>query len=688
MQSTTTSVMDAATRPHQLGHAHTGTGTTTHDANGSYGRSQIGHAGSGHDGRLLSDNLHRYASSTAAPDAPAAAPPTRDAPSRNPAVAAHLAQPPQPHGVVDALHTLAHLSDAAAAAARRPHAPPHQLTPDDTSQDTTLTIESDNVFTPPTSQPSQPSQSDIPKSHMNGHASSQESQLLQLSQIAAAQDKMYNPEATSLSRKRTADGAVKDTNVSPVRGGHSRNTSAVSMVSTTASTIGDLSSDLKTRLSYAMVKLNHGWQSHSIDEVESMASQAASPTSSHSTLHGRYENSASPRTAMLAAARSGPHSATTSSSNPSPATYDTFWRDGTQPLSRRGHNSASPPGVAQPVLSLAPPASIQPSRSTAAHNPRRNSNPHYTPTLLSHSHSASPHTPAQQSSLQGTPLQRVGRMPLADPILFSPHQNVREQDAIETLLFMSSPGNSTNMKHGYAPATSSSQPLPGTRHALPTSQPRKSLPSHRPQPPPKRVGFEKSTSMMEMDVDADSQTGTPRTAVRRRVSGGFGHRSQLSLPAGLGDAIETLLFMSSPGNSTSMKHGYAPATSSSQPLPGTRHTLPTSQPRKSLPSHRPQPPPKRVGFEKSTSMMEMDVDADSQTGTPRTAVRRRVSGGFGHRSQLSLPAGLGSGHSRPRPKLADEDIERMLDRVAQADNDSSGDEEILLPNRREGEIVG
>ncbi|PNH31141.1 hypothetical protein BJF96_g5593 [Verticillium dahliae] len=137
-----------------------------------------------------------------------------------------------------------------------------------------------------------------------------------------------------------------------------------------------------------------------------------------------------------------------------------------------------------------------------------------------------------------------------------------------------------------------------------------------------------------------------------------------------------------------MKHGYAPATSSSQPLPGTRHALPTSQPRKSLPSHRPQPPPKRVGFEKSTSMMEMDVDADSQTGTPRTAVRRRVSGGFGHRSQLSLPAGLGSGHSRPRPKLADEDIERMLDRVAQADDDSSDDEEILLPNRREGEIVG
>ncbi|KAM0283988.1 hypothetical protein ACHAQH_002183 [Verticillium albo-atrum] len=567
--------MDAATRPPQLGRTPTGTGTTAHDASGNYGRSQIGHSSSGRDEKSMSDNLHRYASSTSRPDAPAAAPPTRDAPSRNHAAAAHLSQPPQPHAVVDALHTLAQLSDAAAT--RRPHPPPHQLTPDDTSQETTLTVESDNVFTPPTSQPSQ---GDAPKDHVNGHASSQESQLLQLSQIAAAQDKMFDPEAAALSRKRTADGTVKDTSMSPVRGGHSRNTSTVSMASTTASTIGDLSSDLKTRLSYAMVKLNHGWQSHSIDEVESMASQAASPTSSHSTLHGRYDNSASPRTAMMAAARNAPLSATTTSSNPSPATYDTFWRDGAQ-TARRGHNSASPPGVVQPAPSLAPPAPIQPSRSSAAHNPRRNSNPHYTPTLLSHSHSASPHTPAQHNSLQGTPLQRLGRTPLADPILFSPHQNVREQDAIETLMFMSSPGNSTNMKHGYAPATSASQPLPGTRHALPTSQPRKSLPNHRPQAPPKRVGFEKSTSMMEMDVDGDSQTGTPRAAVRRRMNGGFGHRSQ-----------------------------------------------------------------------------------------------------------LSLPAGLGSGHSRPRPKLADEDIERMLDRVAQADNDSSDDDEILLPNRREGEIVG
>ncbi|KAM0326547.1 hypothetical protein ACHAQA_006416 [Verticillium albo-atrum] len=576
--------MDAATRPPQLGHAHpvTGTGTSTaHDANGtSYGRTQIGHANSAHDERSLSDNLHRYASSTSRPDAPtrdaAAAPPARDAPSRNHA-AAHLSHPPPPPAppaVIDALHTLAQLSDAAAA--RRPYPPPHQLTPDDTSQETTLTVESDSVFTPPTSQPSQ---GDAHKGQTNGHASSQESQLLQLSQIAAAQDKMFDPEATALSRKRTADGTVKDTSMSPVRGGHSRNTSAVSMASTTASTIGDLSSDLKTRLSYAMVKLNHGWQSHSIDEVESMASQAASPTSSHSTLHGRQDISASPRSAMMAAARNGPLSATTASSNPSPATYDTFWRDGAQ-AARRGHSSASPPNAVQHGPSLAPPAPIQPSRSTAAHNPRRNSNPHYTPTLLSHSHSASPHTPAQPSSLHGTPIQRLGRTPLADPILFSPHQNVREQDAIETLLFMSSPGNSSNMKHGYAPATSASQPLPGTRHALPTSQPRKSLPNHRPQAPPKRVGFEKS----------------PNT-------------------------------------------------------------------------------------------MEMDVDRDSLTGTPRAAVRRRTNGGFGHRSQLSLPAGLGSGHSRPRPKLADEDIERMLDRVAQAD-DSSDDEEIQLPNRREGaEIV-
>ncbi|OLN87576.1 hypothetical protein CCHL11_06122 [Colletotrichum chlorophyti] len=442
------------------------------------------------------------------------------------------------------------------------------------SQDSNLSAESDNIFTSPASQ------GDMPGANTNGQNSSQESQLLQLSHIAAAQDKLVEGDVAATSRKRMADGVVKE-QTSPVRIGHSRNTSTVSMASTTASSVGDWSSDLKTRLSYAMLKVNHGWQSNSIDEVESMASQAASPTSTHSTLHGRQESSASPRANM---ARHAPLSAaTTASSDPSPATYDSFWKEGQTST----HTSASPPAPTLNVPALAPPAPIQPSRPMGPHNPRRNSNPRYTPTLLSHSHSASPHTPAQPNT-NGTPNQRLGRTPLVDPILYSPHQNVREQDAIESLLFMSSPGNSANMKHNYAAAMNSNL---SARHALPTAQPRKSLPSQRPIPQ-KRVGFEKSpggmTVVSDMDVDMDSPQS--RGSARRRMNGS-------------------------------------------------------------------------VSFSAS-------------------------SGGSSLRPQLSLPAALGSG-LRPRPRLADADIERMIDQAAQArDSSDDDDDDIQIParNRPEGAV--
>ncbi|OHE90801.1 hypothetical protein CORC01_13907 [Colletotrichum orchidophilum] len=452
----------------------------------------------------------------------------------------------------------------------------HRPLPSSDSQTSSLSAESANVFTPPASQ------GDVPGGSLNGHDSSQESQLLQLSHIAAAQDKLAEDNVMATARKRMADGALKE-NTSPVRMGHSRNTSTVSMASTTASSIGDWSSDLKTRLSYAMLKVNHGWQSHSIDEVESMASQAASPTSSHSTLQGRQELSASPRANM---ARYAPVSAaTTASSGPSPATYESFWKDG----QRSAQTSASPPAPSQNqnVLTLAPPAPIQPSRPMGGHNPRRNSNPRYTPTLLSHSHSASPHTPSQSSN-NAMPSQRFGRTPNIDPNLFSPHQDVREQDAIESLLFMSSPGNSANMKHNYSSSVASN--LSG-RHALPSSQPRKSLPSQRPVPQ-KRVGFEKSpggmTAVSDMDIDMDSPQS--RGPMRRRING----------------------------------------------------------------------------------------SASFSGGTIGSTLR----------PQLSLPAALGS-TSRPRPRLADADIERMIDQAAQAGDSSDDDDgEIQIPgrNRPEGTV--
>ncbi|KAL2015250.1 hypothetical protein VTK56DRAFT_5947 [Thermocarpiscus australiensis] len=464
------------------------------------------------------------------------------------------------------------------------------------SQATSSTNDADPVFTPPAS--------GVRLSPGTGSAqgSSQESQLLQLSQIAAAQERI--PEDTAgaagsgpSSRKRMADGMVKHTretsSASPGQmAGHSRNTSTVSMASTAGSRIGELSAELKARLSYAMVKVNHGWQSHSIDQIETLASQAASPASSASTLHPRNGSSASPQLSSVSHRGSNSTTPATGPHHQVPSRLGDPHRTESPNFTSRG-SSASP---VKTTHGLAPPVSIQPAQHLG--NPRRDSNPRQVPAFLSSSHQASPragpHTPGQPSPYFGSGHHGAS---VAEAILASPHTNLREQDAIESLLFMSSPGNSANLKHTFP--SSSSQPLLPSynapqRTALPTSQPRKSLPTGRP----------------------------------------------------------------------------------------THHARSQSQTQK------------RVGFDKSPTVM----DIDDPLGTPRGTPRRGVNGSHGEvhapaprLKQLPVSAGL-TVSSKPRPALADEDIDRMLDRAAAAAEESDSDGEIHIPvprERRDGaHIIG
>ncbi|KAG6024761.1 hypothetical protein E4U19_007198 [Claviceps sp. Clav32 group G5] len=371
-------------------------------------------------------------------------------------------------------------------------------------------------------------------------ASPHVSQLHHLSAVAAAQVRLH-PDPDGHLRKRTIDGEVKEYrngSLSPVKG-HARTTSGVSVDSaaastiTSASTISDLSAELKTRLSYAMVKVNHGWQTRSLDEVETLASQGAftSPTSSASTVrHGRKGSSSS-------SPRVPPNNASTSR---------------TCFAGHQRRNSESHPGTFSNKPTLAPPATIQPSLPMSApkSHPRRNSNPRYTPTMLSHSASPSAHSP----SVSNKPPRACGPI---DSIINSPHKNVREQDAIETLLFMSSPGNSTNLKHSLPESASpgpNSQPSnqqshlhpPRARHALPSSaSSRRALPSARPPAQPKKVVFDKSSTSMAppplaspMDLDSPPQhhhASNRAGATKRHATSGPGHRRcALSLPSGLG----------------------------------------------------------------------------------------------------------------------------------------------------------
>lgn len=274
-----------------------------------------------------------------------------------------------------------------------------------------------------------------------------------------------------------------------------------------------LSSELKARLSYAMLKVNNGWQSRTIDEVENLASRAGSPASSNSTIPGTVGSSASPQTQT--SHRPTPPQ-TTHPSVISNRPTDGAWRSS----STSPRLTSAPVGVPtrfQEEPSLGPPVSIQPDRGEIS--TRRNSNPKYSPAFLApRSHHDSPHTPSVPS-LHITSDNRNLRA-VAEPMVISPTHNNREKDAMEALLFMSSPGNSANMKNHYA----SSQPVSHLRNgalfapssqrtALPTSAPkRKSLPSGRPAPssqplpaghsPRKRVGFGRSPSAFsEMDLD-------------------------------------------------------------------------------------------------------------------------------------------------------------------------------------------
>ncbi|MCJ1370380.1 hypothetical protein MMC20_001593 [Loxospora ochrophaea] len=283
-------------------------------------------------------------------------------------------------------------------------------------------------------------------------------------------------EGVSHGQKRTASGTVKSggasqqtSPVDPVRQGHSRNTSTTS----NGTQIGELSAQLRTRLSYAMLKVQNGWQSRTIDEVESLASQQTSPVSTVSPSRRIYDSprinmlnhqrdragfaQSSERTTAAPSQRStyapqtnngnpAYHSNTTSptfspSPNPPSRTYESFWAE-----TSAGPSHSQPQTQTSPTRSgpfLGPPADIYPRNS-------HRSNPHHTQPLRLHTNDLSSHPKTFNTSLPSTPPSRGHNLSAS---MRTPSQKAAmEQDAIETLMFMSSPGNS-----GYHPPPPPSQ---------------------------------------------------------------------------------------------------------------------------------------------------------------------------------------------------------------------------------------
>lgn len=268
-----------------------------------------------------------------------------------------------------------------------------------------------------------------------------------------------------------------------------------------------------------MIKVNNGWQTNTIDEVETLASQAGSPTSSTSTLHGRRNQITSPRTAMVANMHAPPSSMSSSqqsqpqlgdfdlySRNDAPSrTYESFWRDHsttTYPSQRTALPHA--PMTSPPSSSLGPPADIRPTPTS-----RRSGTPKFSkpPTIPSHGSNSpynAPRTPHRPEYRESVPIQTPTQ------------KTIQEQDAIETLLFMSSPGNSGNMGHNFPPPRN---------HGSPQQSPlRAEFNVHGRGAQGRRVEFEPTATSGSTE---SSETGAPeyrskvrgKTVVRDRVRG-------------------------------------------------------------------------------------------------------------------------------------------------------------------------
>ncbi|KAL8653573.1 MAG: hypothetical protein Q9210_002012 [Variospora velana] len=203
--------------------------------------------------------------------------------------------------------------------------------------------------------------------------------------------------------KRTASGQAKWASEghpsSPngaTRFGHSRHTSTASK----ASQISDLSHELRTRLSYAMLKVQNGWQSHNLNELEAMALPLTSPKSG--TAQIRHAATSPPRDTA--------HSQHLQGSPPRPSHHRPSLEP---PVDFRSRNSRQPH-----------PSNVQPPHLDTMNVSRNATNGFLSPIGLS----TPPRRPAATTR---TPSQKADM----------------EKDAVQTLMFMSSPVNS-----GYHPA--------------------------------------------------------------------------------------------------------------------------------------------------------------------------------------------------------------------------------------------
>lgn len=195
-----------------------------------------------------------------------------------------------------------------------------------------------------------------------------------------------------------------------------------------------------------------------IDEVESLASQQGSPAkSSASTLNGGRNPITSPRTAianiqsqsrsiyggMSGSLPSSKRERSLNDDGQPTRTYESFW-------AQQGHKTA--PGITTSQSgkpSLAP--SVDITSITQSSNVRRLQSHHHSNPPALHEQVSGCSETSQRSNGTPTPQTPAKTMNPEHRIQTPSQKSVQEQDAIETLLFMSSPGNTGNINHTFPP---------------------------------------------------------------------------------------------------------------------------------------------------------------------------------------------------------------------------------------------
>lgn len=219
-----------------------------------------------------------------------------------------------------------------------------------------------------------------------------------------------------------------------------------------------LTDQFQTRLSYAMIKVQNGWQTHNISELENMASNQAStvftvsdapqldkrhlptnlPSDQSKSMQLSERTAAAPKYACFSprngamnpdyTSRDLQHENFEFNSRPTNvgAAYESFWRD----HEASGTSRPTETPIEGPLL--APPAHIA-ARASRRSDMMKNQPP--------------PLAPPLRTNDFDTDFANITPPPKRQPKFRTPSQQAEvEKDAVETLLFMSSPGSS-----GYYP---------------------------------------------------------------------------------------------------------------------------------------------------------------------------------------------------------------------------------------------